>query len=186
MPHIQKFYKLIICIKDASLLLFQMSTNAQPLLMTAIQMRLVLTQKVHSLVAATLDIPGMANNAWVCSFCAVNDNTQIYSSRFKFAFFAIDTNQGLSRCDFNLKSSGNYFGLSIWLTNLWFFVAAMPSKGISWGFYEAANINCFSPRYHKVLLIRSSLRLSIVFGRVLRSLQCKSVHIYEPNSGLGT
>ena len=117
MPHIQKFYKLIFYIKDASLLLFQMSTNVQALLMTAIQMRLVLTQKVHSLVAATLDIPGMANNAWVCSFRAVNDNTQIPIMPY--------------RCDFYSKSSGNNFGLSIWLTNLSFFVAALPSKGIS-------------------------------------------------------
>lgn len=54
--------------KDALLLLFQMSTNAQALLMTAIQMRFVLTQMVDSLVAATLDIPGMANNARVCFF----------------------------------------------------------------------------------------------------------------------
>jgi len=47
------------------LLLFQISTNAQALPMTATQMLPVPTQKVHSLVAATKDLPGMAFNAWV-------------------------------------------------------------------------------------------------------------------------
>lgn len=72
--------------KDALLLLFQMSTNAQALLMTAIQMRFVLTQMVHSLVAATLDIPGMANNARVCFFFFFI-TIKLYYSRFKFVLF---------------------------------------------------------------------------------------------------
>ena len=75
---------LYIYMKDALLLLFQMSTNAQALLMTAIQMRFVLTQMVHSLVAATLDIPGKANNARVCFFFIT---IKLYYSRFKFVLF---------------------------------------------------------------------------------------------------
>ena len=73
----KEFYNLIVDINDAlislKLMLFQISTNAQALLITATQMRPVLTQKVHSLVAATKDLPGTAFNALVCSFCAVNE-----------------------------------------------------------------------------------------------------------------
>jgi len=77
----KEFYNLIVDINDAlislKLMLFQISTNAQALLITATQMRPVLTQKVHSLVAATKDLPGTAFNARVCSFCAVNEKTYL-------------------------------------------------------------------------------------------------------------
>ena len=66
------FYMIDVSMSLKSLLLFQTLTNAQALLMTVTQMRLVLTQEVHSLVAATKDIPGMVDNAWVCYFWAVN------------------------------------------------------------------------------------------------------------------
>ena len=45
--------------------------------MTATQMRPVLTQKVHSLVAATKDLPGTAFNARVSSFWTVNEKTYL-------------------------------------------------------------------------------------------------------------
>lgn len=41
--------------------------NAEPMLTTVTQMRLVRTQRAHLLAAAKMDTPEMVDNAWVCS-----------------------------------------------------------------------------------------------------------------------